>query len=718
MKLVRLEIRNYMSVEDLCGSKAIAFDGLDCLVGKNNVGKSNILKAIRYLLEGERLDIGHYYRRDSEREIDIRAYFKVEPQDFELLQIENKREAVRAHLLEDGTLGVCRRSGRSDLELIRNYPYDNRLRPERFDKFHKEAWLKKKDKNGFEAQMLDMYPELGTFLTEGKGSNKGEWSVAYERFLANPPDGIEFIMLPGSPPTGISADLKNMLPKVIFVPAVKEVSDATKAASSRTELGALLTELSMEVREELDAAIDHAMQGVHRRLNVYEDATGTIVDKREPGVQRIEEAISDYLSETFDEVTVNLEFPNPESKVLFQSAKVWINEKGFEKVTVENAGEGVKRVLIFSLIRTLADLRQGRLNVEGDKEASGKKEGPRQSVIVLYEEAELFLHPGLQQVLLKAFGNLAQIGDQIIFTTHSPFLLQSNLLTTINIVNKTSKKGTTDVEFHSRLNERNEREKNRLLQVQNVASYIFAEKVVLVEGESDRIVLQKVAPALDKQWDFIQNGIPVLPVTGKGDLPLYRDFLKSLGIRAFVVTDVDAIDQVVSKLCSSTEVRNLCDELIQSADRLIGQGKFSPTINRKFAKRLKTKYSWKEVFIGLEGLYSRQAEGKAATEKQMECLKKLLLFSKNNARVKALISDDRKLKKKRLRLAELLLAEDILYLKGTIEDYYPSSGNKIESALQFDPITLSKDIIRSNFCVMSDGESTDLEIFLTRVFNT
>jgi len=204
MKLVRLEIRNYRSIKEQGDDKAVVFQGLDCLVGKNNAGKSNILKAISYLLGEETLNEDLYYGRDTSLVIDVRGHFQVEDSDFELLKIENKRERMREQILDDGTIGICRRSNKGDMEVISFYPKEERLRKERFEYFHGKAWDEKADKEDFRDTMLSEYPELEEFLTKGKESNKGEWLGAYDRFVHERPDDIEFIKLPASPANGYS----------------------------------------------------------------------------------------------------------------------------------------------------------------------------------------------------------------------------------------------------------------------------------------------------------------------------------------------------------------------------------------------------------------------------------------------------------------------------------------------------------------------------------
>lgn len=711
MKLVSLEIRNYRSIEEA----SIAFDGLDCLVGKNNAGKSNILKAIRYLFGKEKVSTDLYHGRNTSLDIDVRGYFQVEDSDFELLKIEEKRERMKEQILDDGTIGICRRSSSDDLEVIGLYPKEERLRKGSFGKFHEEAWDKRDDED-FKDTMLSKYPELEEFLTEGKESNKGEWPDAYERFIRARPEGIEFIKLPAPPPTGISADLKNMLPRPIFVPAVKEVSDVTKTTKSKELGGGLLNVLSSEVQEELDKEINKAMAEVHKRLNVVREE-GEILDERHPGVRSIEGQITRYMSETFEDISVSLEFPNPESKIMFDNARVWIDEQDFGRFSVDYTGEGVKRVLILSLLRTLADLRQGRLSVKEDEE--NKQEKPkkqRQSLLILCEEPELFIHPGLQKILLKAFYNLVESGYQVIFSTHSPFTLQSSLLSSINLVSKEKEAGTQVLDFRKELCKKKTKHQNRLLEIQNVSSYIFADKVLLVEGISDRIVLKKLASALNPEWDFEQNGIPVLSVAGKNNLPLFQDFLTALGIETFVLTDIDSIEDLVPELSKNDNVKQVRDRLWQKVQKLVEGSKFTPKINSDYVTDFVESYEWNEVFEKLEQLHEALKEGNEPKEEQICSLKRLLKRKEEKAWKKAIKSTD--VERLRRELTKLLLDQNVLLLNGKIEDYYPyGGGNKVKAALEFNPESLSKDNLRSHFTLLSDGETTDMEEFLNRLFS-
>lgn len=71
MKVKALEIRNFRSFDG--ESSLLRFnDGVNVIVGENNVGKSNILKSLE-LLKGRGLSSEDYYKGETDREILIRA---------------------------------------------------------------------------------------------------------------------------------------------------------------------------------------------------------------------------------------------------------------------------------------------------------------------------------------------------------------------------------------------------------------------------------------------------------------------------------------------------------------------------------------------------------------------------------------------------------------------------------------------------------------------
>lgn len=65
-----------------------------------------------------------------------------------------------------------------------------------------------------------------------------------------------------------------------------------------------------------------------------------------------------------------------------------------------------------------------------------------------------------------------------------------------------------------------------------------------------------------------------------------------------------------------------------------------------------------------------------------------------------------------------LLKDNTLLLEGDIEDNYPTDGDKIDAALNFEPGEYSEEELLSHFTDLPHEDQTDLEAFLNTVFST
>lgn len=716
MDLEKLEVRNHRSIKDQWGENAITFEGLDCLVGKNNVGKTNIVSAIKYLLEEEdkEKDEELYWNKDISLTVEVRGYFKVIEDDLERIEDEDKREQVRELLLHengfDNHLGICRTTepdnedgnGNTSFQVIQLRPVDEDLSEEAFVGFRDDQWGNIDDEEGFtntdyRDEMQDKYPEVAEHVDEDSLKQKGAWEDGYERYIASRPEDLEFEPRPTDFPTGTKQKIRDVvLPDVVKIPAIKEVEDAAQASG---ELGEMTDALYSELEEDINEQLDEQLGGVYDRLDTSSES--------------FESQISDYLKQAFRDYSVNLDFPRIESRRLFRDVDIRIEDEQLEDtLSHENVGEGVRRVLVFSMLRTIADLRDGSLSVSDGDEADEQ----RQPLLILYEEAELFLHPNLQKNLLRVFRSLTDGEAQIIFNTHSPVLIQNEIIDTINIVRDHS--GTEVTQFHTVLNVRDPGEQSRLMDLQKVSSYIFSDRVVLVEGRSDAIVLRKLASALDPDWEFESQGIPVLPVGGKDDLPLFKDFLEDLGIDVLVMADIGSLRSTAHSLVEEGFSHDEIEDLKETSDSLVDDGEVEHSWNSSDINSKILNATWEKTFERYKELKRRLEEDEEVEQEHIDSLKKLINKKSNDAWREAITSDHERINSERLDLRARILEDDILVLNGEIEDYYPDVdvSNKIEAALEFSAEEYSIEELRGHFTELPEKEETDVEAFLEEVF--
>lgn len=657
MNLDQLEIRNYRSIREQWGEEAIKFEGLDCLVGKNNVGKTNIISSIKYLLEEEdkEKDEELYWNKDESLTVEVRGYFEVSEEDLKRIEDDEKRERVRELLLDENGfedhLGICRitkpekEGGNTLFQVVQLRPVDERLSEEAFDEFWNEHWDKTNEEDGYTAtnyrdDMRDEYPRVAEHVDDDSLTQMRAWKDGYEDYIASRPEELDLEPKPTSFPQGTKTVVReDLLPDVIKIPAVKEVEDAAQASG---ELGEMTDALYSELEEDVSERLEEQLEGVYDRLD--------------SGSASFEDRISDYLREAFKDYSVELDFQQIQSRRLFRDVDIRIEDDQLEDtLSHENVGEGVRRVLIFSMLRTIADLRDGSLSVSEDDTEDDES---RQPLLILYEEAELFLHPNLQKNMLRVFRNLSDSEAQIVFNTHSPVLIQNRIIDTINIVRNSA--GTEVTQFHTVLEERGTREQSRLMDLQKISSYIFSDRVVLVEGQSDEIVIKKIASTINSDWIFQSQNIPILELGGKDDLPLFKKFLEELGIEVYAMADIGGLDSGVPGM--------------------VNDGSLVDKIN------------------GLKGKAGQIGE---------------------NGWKQPIMDEREELASIRAEVRKRLLEENILVLMGDIEDYYPDveAGNKIEAALEFSSRDYDSEELRGHFDGLSGRDNTDVEIFLNGVFD-
>ncbi|XOU94861.1 MAG: ATP-dependent nuclease [Candidatus Kerfeldbacteria bacterium] len=161
--------------------------------------------------------------------------------------------------------------------------------------------------------------------------------------------------------------------------------------------------------------------------------------------------------------------------------------------------------------------------------------------IMLLEEPEIHLHPALIKKLLKILEN-RNYNDQIFLTTHSPLFININSLHRLFRVVK--EEGKTIV-YSPRLTgiKLNYTRLKQELNADN-SEMLFSDKVLLVEGPSDHILLRAL---IDR---FYKGGkdIKVIQTYGKSNVDIYTQLLEMFMIPYAVLLDRDALYDTGVKL--------------------------------------------------------------------------------------------------------------------------------------------------------------------------
>jgi len=183
--------------------------------------------------------------------------------------------------------------------------------------------------------------------------------------------------------------------------------------------------------------------------------------------------------------------------------------EGDRRVTIDHLGSGFRR--IFTMLLYIFH--------------------PQYS-LVLISEPETHLHPAMIKKLFWALQN-SDFG-QIIFSTHSPLFITPISLAKVVRVAKNEKNLTTAFSIdHQKYNYQ------RLIQELNADNLemFFTDKVILVEGVSDRLLIRGL---IDKFYKGSKD-VKVIQTDGKGNMKLYLELLKIFKIPFLVILDRDVM---------------------------------------------------------------------------------------------------------------------------------------------------------------------------------
>lgn len=702
MKLTHISVKNYKGLHD---AECFLSDFV-CAVGENNAGKSSLLQALLLFVNGTKLSKAEYY--DPDKEILISVTIAGVTAEVMSHLTDEHRAKLEPYVISE-TLVLARRyatDGSSKLRVITSIPKDTKYRDEQID----DVFRGKKGKE-LGTTLIAFYPETTNAEEAGGITTQKAAKEIIQRHIASlPADQMEPADIPL--PTGIDNSIRSILPEPVYIPAVKDLGDDLKTKESAT-FGKLLNILLDVIEDDLTDAAE-TFENLRKKLNRFVAADGTPVDERMDRVKQIETTIQNNLQETFRNVTIELEIPPPEIKSVLSSATI-IADDGV-RGPVDNKGDGFKRAITFSILRSYVQLSQ---------DATWKKAGEelkptREKFLFLFEEPELYLHPHAQNILFDALALISE-RHQVVVTTHSPFFFSPSDTTTFVKMKKHRVEALPKPVgqcFAIDLTVLSEKDKFQLISFESSNLAFFSSRIVLVEGDSELIVFPHIARLLDSRWDFKSTSTNLIKISGKGSFKRYTDFFGRFGVGVALVADLDAIVEGFDKLGPSERAKELRSSLLQDIDAAIEAENKSPAPDPKLLKEELQRDRAKALY---EGILAEKAAGNH--DNVIALLGELFVFERTKPRVEALknpANDDIRRKKRDL-LAELRQNHVYVLEKGAIESYYPpevTGGDKPTMAQCFCDVVKTDEAVRGlcDTIDVGDKPTPELEIIFRGIF--
>ncbi|MEL7662972.1 MAG: AAA family ATPase [Methanosarcina mazei] len=448
MLLSEVQIENFRSIEYL----SLRLNKCSILVGKNNSGKSNVLKAINMVL-GEKfvkLTKNDFYNGEENRIIRIKLTFK----DFTLEEIKDIQDNIKYTVKVDGIYYTPEELG---------------------------CILKKENKVVMEVK----------FSTNNTNRNIYFGDIYYKYF---------------------STELKDSIVGTLYIPAVRDPSKILKVTDY-----SFLSRMLNIIYEQADLAKKEALE---ETLKTATEKCREIFDEHERELDRITKTIIAHNGLKFAMLP-------SDSKNVYKKLDILIDD-GIE-TELDFKGSGIQSVVIISLFKLYSDLKAG-------------------NALLLIEEPESFLHPQANRHMAKILHEFCTEDNiQLIVATHSPNYLQSSNIKDIILLDKQEyKTKATQIDKVS-----DETKLKRELNVSNLELF-FADKVILVEGETEKILLPAIAKQINERNDFDKKNYSIIEVGSKANLDIFIELLNKFNIPWVSLLDKDVLNQeskrIITKL--------------------------------------------------------------------------------------------------------------------------------------------------------------------------
>lgn len=202
---------------------------------------------------------------------------------------------------------------------------------------------------------------------------------------------------------------------------------------------------------------------------------------------------------------------------------------GDSPIPLENRSDGFK--WYFSIYITLYEYLQRNDDIK---------------YILLFDEPNLYLNPSAQYDLLERVFKQEFKNEQIIYTTHNPYMIDVNNFSSIRIVEKTdcSRFYNTTVDYlkkHKQVTNEVDPMTPILtalnIDISNSLILDRNKSVIVVEGIEDIYILQSMIKKLNRTADF--KNINFIPCFGASKIPTMYGYVYGMGYNVFALTDND-----------------------------------------------------------------------------------------------------------------------------------------------------------------------------------
>jgi len=522
MKIHSLYIEGYKRIK----KAKILFGDATFLIGPNNTGKSSVLNAITHLLSGnKRIQEVEYYSANDEvtnerktisNKIIIEAEFRDVPSEakawrgfkgriFEYDPVDSK---------ESGLYLTYRKTFELGKDVVIELKTKTRTLKTEYQNISTPQELIDKGIN--KDLVSELYDDVIKKITTA-GKAKFEeiddlWDIGEQETWFQNPGGIPGVVL-------------CRLPRYIIIPAESSSNDI----SGNGVLSKTLNELFEDVR-----SCSNNYKEAQRYLNELAKELDPSNEKSEFGkmMGELNNIIANVFPESRIHAQADLSDPDKSLKPSFS-----VELSSNIKTPVDHQGTGMIRSAVFGILR----FRQKWLSKREDKDIN-------RSIIIGFEEPEIYLHPSAANQMRDTIYELSGNESQIVATTHSPYVIDLSRKP-MQVLNRFSlsddsievKPFNVSQAFKS-LHDSDRDYVKMIMRIDDYVSRIFfTKRVVVVEGDTEDIVIRETLKRLEKNKRLlISANTEIIKARGKASIIGLSKYLISMGITPFIIHDRDS----------------------------------------------------------------------------------------------------------------------------------------------------------------------------------
>lgn len=524
MKLHSLQIDGFKRIQ----STKILFGDATFLIGPNNAGKSTVLKAIEWLLSAKKaIPSSEYFSVIDDETGETKPAVDTITLEAEFRNLPSEAKAWRGF---KGRVFTYPTDDASDSGLSVTYKKTYTLGKDVVIEFRsKEREIKPEfvsyktgqeliDNGAPPAEVQDLFPDLTAKIGASKATQEkldqldAIWDTRESETWFQNPGGIPGVVL-------------KMLPRFLLIPADTSVGEIE--GSSSGVLGKTLNELFEDVRS---ASKNYA------QAQEYLDKLAQELDPEDSGsefgkmITELNAVLASVFPDSQLHATASLSDPKTALKPTFD-----VQMSSNVRTPVSHQGSGMIRAAAFGMLR----FRQKWLSKREDDHV--------RSLIVCFEEPEIYLHPSAANQMRDTIYELSSHDSQIVATTHSPFIIDlarkpKQILNSL----RCEATGVTASPFnvtdaYLALEDDAKAHVKMLLRVDDhVARVFFTKNIIIIEGDTEEIVIKETLKRLPKErYLKIISDFEIVKARGKASIIGLVKYLVAMGISPIVVHDRD-----------------------------------------------------------------------------------------------------------------------------------------------------------------------------------